>query len=78
MIRFFMWLRLNSQKYLLEAVQKDLAQQELSRPGPVGRMTPEVFFWKRVFVPLYRRLPWAVKHKIILTMPGSHRRRWGS
>jgi len=29
-------------------------------------------------VPLYRRLPWKVKHLVILAMPGSHRRDWGS
>jgi hypothetical protein len=33
-------------------------------------------FWKHLFVPIYRRLPWKVKHFIILAMPGSHRRRW--
>jgi hypothetical protein len=31
-----------------------------------------------VFVPLYRRLPWKIKHFVILAMPGSHRRQWGS
>jgi hypothetical protein len=35
-------------------------------------------FWKYVFVPLYRRLPWKIKHFVILAMPGSHRRRWSS
>jgi len=78
MIRFFRWLRTNSQKYLLEAVQADLAREQLGRPGPVGRRTPEVIFWKNVFVPLYRRLPWSVKHRIIVSMPGSHRKDWGS
>jgi hypothetical protein len=29
-------------------------------------------------VPIYRRLPWNVKHFIILAMPGSHRRHWTS
>lgn len=75
---FFYWVRSNSQKYLLEAVQSDLAGQYLSRPGPVGRKTPQVIFWKYVFVPLYRRLSWSVRHKVILAMPGSHRRHWTS
>lgn len=75
---FFVWVRTNSQKYLLEAVQTDLARQYLGRRGPVGRKSPEVLFWKYVFVPLYRRLPWRVKHTVIRAMPGSHRQHWGS
>lgn len=78
MSSFFYWVRSNSQKYLLEAVQADLAGEYLHRPGPVVRKTPQVIFWKYAFVPLYRRLPWSVRHKIILTMPGSHRRDWNS
>jgi hypothetical protein len=76
MTRFFRWVRTNSQKYLLEAVQADLARRLLGRPPTVGPRTPGVLFWKLLFVPLYRRLPWKVKHFIILAMPGSHRRPW--
>jgi len=75
---FFYWVRRNSQKYLLEATQADLAHRYLARPPPVGPRTPEVIFWKYVFVPVYRHLPWKVKHFIIRAMPGSHRRQWGS
>jgi hypothetical protein len=78
MIKFFQWLRTNSQKYLLEAVQADLASQYLGRPPTVGPRTPQRMFWKHVFVPLYRRLPWKIKHFVILAMPGSHRRGWSS
>jgi hypothetical protein len=78
MNRFFWWLRTNSQTYLLEAEQADLARNYLGRRGPVGRPTPQRLFWKFVFVPLYRRLPWSIKHKVILAMPGSHRRAWTS
>ena len=78
MNRFFRWVRTNSQKYLLEAVQADLAHRYLGRRPTVGPRTPQVIFWKFVFVPLYRRLPWKVKHAVILAMPGSHRRRWSS
>jgi hypothetical protein len=74
MTSFFYWVRTNSQKYLLEAVQADLAQQYLGRPPTVGPRNLQVIFWKYLFVPLYRRLPWKVKHFIILAMPGSHRR----
>lgn len=75
MIRFFWWLRTNSQKYLLEATQKDIAAQ-YGRSGPVSKKTPQVIFWKYIFSPLYRRLPWPLKHKIISGMPGSHRKQW--
>lgn len=78
MNRFFWWVRSNSQTYLLEAVQAELAREYLGRPGPVRRKTPQMMFWKYVFVPLYRRLPWPIKHKVILAMPGSHRRHWSS
>ena len=77
MTRFSWWLRTNSQKYLLEAVQAELAQRYLGRPPPVGPRNPHVIFWKYLFVPLYRRLPWGIKHFVILAMPGSHRRHWG-
>lgn len=75
MNRFFAWLRMNSEKYLLEATQKDIAAQ-YGRPGPVGKRTPQVVFWKYLFSPLYRRMPWPLKHKIISAMPGSHRKEW--
>ena len=75
---FFRWVRTNSQKYLLEAVQAELAHQYLDRPPTVGPRTPQVIFWKCLFVPLYRCLPWKVKRSVILAMPGSHRRHWSS
>ncbi|HEX5087773.1 MAG TPA: hypothetical protein VFV89_08190 [Nocardioides sp.] len=78
MTGFFRWLRTNSERYLLEEVQASLAEQYLDRPPTVGPRTPQVLFWKRVFVPIYRRLPWRLKHSIILAMPGSHRRHWSS
>jgi hypothetical protein len=78
MTRFFWWVRTNSQSYLLEAVQADLARRYLDRPPTVGPLSPQVVFWKYLFVPIYRRLPWKVKHFIILAMPGSHRRHWSS
>jgi hypothetical protein len=74
--RFFWWVRTNSQKYLLEAVQAELAARYLGRPPTVGPRTPQVIFWKLLFVPIYRRLPWKVKHFVIRAMPGSHRRQW--
>jgi hypothetical protein len=75
-MRFFEWVRGNSERYLLEAAQADLARRYLGRPGPVGPRGLQQLFWKRLFVPVYRRLPWSVRHAVILAMPGSHRRSW--
>jgi hypothetical protein len=74
----FRWVRSNSEKYLLEQVQEELAQKYLGRPGPVGRGTAQELFFKRVFVPLYQRLPWQLRRRVILAMPGSHRKRWSA
>ena len=76
MIRLFQWVRRNSQKYLLEAAQAELASRYLGQPGPVSNPGLQVFFWKRLFVPVYRLLPWTIRRAIILAMPGSHRHGW--
>lgn len=70
------WLRENSERYLMEAAQEDMAQRYLDRAGPVGPPGLDVFFWRRIFVPVYRRIPWSLRQKIIQTMPGSHRQTW--
>ena len=75
-MKLFQWVRFNSQKYLLEAAQAGLARQYLGRSGPVHRRGLQVLFWKWIFVPVYRRLPWRFRRSIILAMPGSHRRGW--
>jgi len=70
------WLRSNSERYLLEAAQEEMARRYLGREGPVGAGGPGAFFWKHVFVPVYRRIPWQVRRRVILSLPGSHRQRW--
>jgi len=74
---FFEWVRWNSEQYLLEAAQRDMARKYLERPavaaGPRGVMA---FLWRRVFTPLYRLIPWGIRRAIIQAMPGSHRRTW--
>ena len=74
--RFAQWLRHNSEHYLLEAVQAEMAADYLDRAGPVGDRTPAAFFWRHVFVPVYRLLPWPVRQRLIHAMPGSHRKSW--
>ena len=73
---FFEWVRRNSERYLLEAAQADMARRYLGRAGPRTLGGPGAFFWRRVFTPLYRRLPWRLRRAVIIAMPGSHRRRW--
>lgn len=69
--RFLPWLRSNSERYLLADAQERLARQYLGRPGPVGLRN---VFWRRVFVPVYRALPWTVRRAVLQAMPGSHRK----
>jgi hypothetical protein len=76
MVSFSQWLRSNSERYLLERAQAEMAMRYLGRPGPVTERGLGPLFWRRVFVPVYRRLPWGLRRAAIQAMPGSHRRRW--
>jgi hypothetical protein len=70
------WLRRNSERYLIEAAQDDMARRYLGRmPSHAGDGIVAAF-WRRVYVPVYRRIPWAVRRRLIVAMPGSHRRAW--
>lgn len=70
------WLRRNSEENLLAATQEELARRYLDRGGPVGRPASGEFFWRRIFIPAYRRMPWRARRFMLHRMPGSHRRRW--
>jgi hypothetical protein len=70
------WLRRNSERYLLEAAQEKLARRYLGRPGPAHGGGARDFFWRRLYVPVYRLLPWPLRRAVIIALPGSHRRRW--
>jgi len=71
----FRWIRSNSERFLIEAAQRRAAEGYFGKsalpPRPTGQL-----FWRRVFVPIYRRLPWSLRLTVIRTMPGSHRKRW--
>jgi hypothetical protein len=69
------WLRNRSEHYLLIAAQDRLAQR-YRVTGPRRPHGVVELFWRRVFAPIYRVLPWPLRHKIMLAMPGSHRRQW--
>ncbi|MGH3320900.1 MAG: hypothetical protein ACRDN9_12075 [Streptosporangiaceae bacterium] len=70
------WLRHHSEENLMAVTQEELARRYLGRDGPVGRPAQGELFWRRVFVPTYRRLPWRIRRFALHRMPGSHRQRW--
>jgi hypothetical protein len=76
MVTFSQWLRGNSERYLLERAQAEMAGRYLNRPGPPAERGLGPLFWRRVFVPIYRRLPWGLRRAVIQALPGSHRRPW--
>jgi hypothetical protein len=69
------WLRANSERYLQEAAERRIAARYGRRPPPVRRR-PVDLFWRHVFVPVYRALPWRMRLSMIRGMPGSHRKQW--
>lgn len=73
---FAEWLRVNSQRYLLEASEREMAEQYLGAAPPLEGGGVEALFWRKVFVPAYRLVPWSVRRSIMQLMPGSHRRYW--
>lgn len=69
------WLRKNSEHYLLVDAQKQMAAKyRLNPPTPPRGVRDR--FWRQVFTPVYRVLPWSLRNRIIQSLPGSHRRRW--
>ena len=56
------------------AAQEKIAAKYGVAPPPPPRGT-EVF-WRRVYVPVYRAVPWPVRSFLIRRMPGSHRMAW--
>jgi hypothetical protein len=59
-------LRERSEHYLLQAAIRELG---IGKPGTVDP-PPERggVLWRRVFVPLYRRLPWQLKRRAMETL----------
>ncbi len=72
---FSSWLRANSEHYLVVAAQAEIAKR-YGVAGPAHHGGFKEFFWLRIFVPMYRVLPWRLRHFVIRSMPGSHRRTW--
>jgi hypothetical protein len=72
---FFQWLRRNSEHYLMIAAHEQVAHQHYGRAPHPPRGLKELF-WLRLFVPIYRALPWRLRQRIMQSMPGSHRQQW--
>jgi hypothetical protein len=74
-MKFSRWLRSNSENYLLLDAQGRMAEK-YGRPGPHPPHGAKEIFWRHLFVPVYRRLPWSARRFTIGLMPGSHRQHW--
>jgi hypothetical protein len=70
------WLRTNSEHYLLDDARVRIGARygAPTRPGPDQGLS--AVFWRNVFVPVYRLLPWRLRLWVIRQMPGSHRKTW--
>ncbi|CAB4948475.1 MAG: hypothetical protein F2840_06975 [Actinobacteria bacterium] len=66
------WLRVNAQHYLLRDSQARVAR----RRGYAPPNTAGSFFWTKVFIPIYRVMPWGLRRRIMVAIPGSHTKQW--
>jgi hypothetical protein len=74
-VGFPTWLRENSEHYLLVEAQRRMAAK-YSSGAPARQPGFKPWFFRSLFVPIYRRLPWRLRSKVINRMPGSHRQTW--
>jgi hypothetical protein len=72
---FNAWLRTNAEHYLLVASQKKVAAR-YRRPVQLPDEGVKGQFFLRVFVPVYRLLPWRFRSFVLQRLPGSHRQTW--
>lgn len=73
------WLRKNAEKYLLQAAADEMAARYpdfCAKPYREKGVLP--FFWRNIFVPIYSRIPWDVRRKLILlsSYAGGERPHW--
>lgn len=71
---FTRWVRSMSEKQLLTAAQAVVAKRYGVAPPP--RPAGTDVFWQKVYAPVYHRLPWKFRAKVMALMPGSHRKKW--
>jgi hypothetical protein len=72
---FSRWLRTNSEHYLTVDAHEQLARRYHANSPRPPRSLKDIF-WLRVFIPVYRALPWPLRHRLMTAMPGSHRKTW--
>lgn len=72
---FSRWLRSNSEHYLLQRAQRQVAPR-YSAQLPRRASGLSGLFWSRIFAPIYAVLPWAVRRFVMQSIPGSHRQTW--
>jgi len=77
MAPFFQWVRQTSERNLMIDAQ-DRIGRKLGARRPAPPHGAEEIFWRRVYVPVFHRLPQSVRDTMIARMPGSHRKRWPS
>lgn len=71
---FTRWVRSTSEHYLMiDAEDKVARQLGSNRPKPPKGVE---IFWRRLYVPLFHRLPPGLRAAIIARMPGSHQKEW--
>lgn len=73
------WLRANAEKHLLEAAVDDMvASYPDCCQKPYRKKGFSEFFWKSIFVPIYLKIPWDIRKKMILlsSYPGGERPSW--
>lgn len=43
---------------------------------PVRPKSVKDHFFRQIFAPIYRLLPWSIRRRTIQALPGSHRQEW--
>lgn len=71
---FASWLRSSSEHHLMMAAQEKIAAKYNVAPPRPPRGAE--MFWRRVYVPSYRAMPWGARASIMRRLPGSHRMTW--
>ena len=66
---FSQWLRSNSERSLLADAQRRVAAR-YGTPAPTGPRGLRDRFWRQVFAPSYRLLPWGLRRRAIAALPG--------
>lgn len=67
------WVRSVSERQLLAHAQAVVGRRYgVATPPPTGLDA----LWQKVYAPIYHRLPWPLRARVMRLMPGSHRRRW--